>query len=179
MKQYVKYDRSTGAIFGVVYSPDVDTIPISKETANALKARPKLLLLHRVVNGVFQETGLTQVQSPQEIKSETPGPSPDLHSWKQWKDEDVLPTEETCSAIATVFEDMIQFYAFKKIDVPCYIADAADPLNLLEVLPNIDTRNTKTLNTITVRKFKFFNILSSVSYDCFLVSKEMFEKVIK
>ena len=190
MKQYVKYDRSSGSVIGIVNVPDVDTVPISKEKADALKARPKLLLMHRVVNGIFEETGLapvpqqtTQVfQASQTIEQTNQVqfvPSSDLCSWQKWEDEDELPSEKTCSAIATVFEDMIQFYAFKKLDVPCYIADAADALNLLEVLPNVDTRDTKTLNTVTVKRIKFFNILSSVSFNnCFLVSKEIFEKVI-
>ena len=166
MKQYAKYDKSTGAVIGIVNVPDVDTVPISKEKADALKARPKLLLMHRVVNGVFEETGLVSApqQAFQEVKQTAQAqfvPSPDLCSWQKWEDKDELPSEKTCSAIATVFEDMIQFYAFKKLDVPCYIADAADALNLLEVLPNIDTRDTKTLNTVTVKRIKFFNPVPS------------------
>ena len=176
--KFIKFDPSSLALIGIVDKEGFDTIQVDDETANKFLARPKLMLMFRVKNGILIETGILDV-------SHTITPvSTELYSWPEW-DKEEIPTKDQCNAIVTVinkpldkpFEDYALFHVFEEMKIPAFLTDKDDVLNILEVIPEIKNLKTSTTDIIAL-KHQRLAVWSSISYkNCYIVDNKTFELV--
>lgn len=179
--KFLKYDANTLSVIGVLDSPEDFTISVDDEVANKFLARPKLMLMYKIKNGILIETGLLDTSQYEAIVK----PVKELYSWPEW-DRDELPNAVTCNAMVTVVHqkgvdrsviiDYALFHAFHEIKTPVYLVDKDDSLNVLEVLPDISTRKTETSESDSLRLSRL-SVWSSLTYkNCFIVDNKTFEQ---